>query len=79
MKRRSKRHGIVLGDIGDAEGPWFDGVEYLSAKEPHERFVAQAKKKSIGILGAGMSGLMSAVSIATRRWILANGRTLATA
>jgi hypothetical protein len=63
MKRKSRRNGIVLGEIGDAEGPWFDGVEYLSAKEPHETFVAEAKTKSIGILGAGMSGLMSAVSL----------------
>ncbi|KAF3405290.1 L-amino-acid oxidase [Talaromyces pinophilus] len=71
MKRRSKRHGIILGEIGDVEGPWFDGVEYLSAKEPHERFVAQAKKKSIGILGAGMSGLMSALlleSVGVHDW-----------
>lgn len=63
MSRKSRRHGIVLGEIGDAEGPWFDGVEYLSAKEPHKTFVAKAKTKSIGILGAGMSGLMSAVSL----------------
>lgn len=62
-RHQSKKHGIVLGDIGDAEGPWFDGVEYLSAKEPHKTFVAEAKSKSIGILGAGMSGLMSAVSL----------------
>ena len=68
MKRRSRR-GIVLGDIGDAEGPWFDGVEYLSAKDPNETFVAQAKTKSIGILGAGMSGLMSAVCVFHRLWL----------
>lgn len=61
MKRQRRRNSIVLGDIGDAEGPWFDGVEYLSAKEPNETFVANAKTKSIGILGAGMSGLMSAL------------------
>lgn len=61
MKRQSRR-GIVLGDVADSEGPWFDGVEYLSAKDPETTFVAQAKTKSIGILGAGMSGLLSAVS-----------------
>lgn len=60
VERRVKR-SIVLGDIGDAEGPWFDGVEYLKAKEPESVFVSQAKSKSIGILGGGMSGLMSAV------------------
>ena len=64
MQKRGRR-GIVLGDIGDSEGPWFDGVEYLSAKDPNETFVAAAKTKSIGILGAGMSGLMSAVSFAS--------------
>ena len=44
----------------DAEGPWFDGVVYLKEKEPDEVFVAAAKSKSIGILGGGMSGLMTA-------------------
>ncbi|KAJ9622609.1 hypothetical protein H2203_006257 [Taxawa tesnikishii (nom. ined.)] len=44
----------------DAMGPWFDGVEYLKEKEPDEVFVAQAKTKKIGIIGGGMSGLMSA-------------------
>jgi hypothetical protein len=41
------RRGIGLGDIGDAEGPWFDGVAYLKAKEPGSVFVSQAKSKSI--------------------------------
>lgn len=63
--KRSVRRGIDLGDIGDAEGPWFDGVAYLKAKEPDSVFVSQAKSKSIGILGGGMSGLMSAVSLLT--------------
>ncbi|KAK5132230.1 hypothetical protein LTR08_009290 [Meristemomyces frigidus] len=44
----------------DAEGPWFDGVVYLKEKEPDEVFVASAKSKTIGILGGGMSGLMTA-------------------
>jgi hypothetical protein len=72
LKRRSRR-GIALGDIGDAEGPWFDGVEYLSAKGANRTFVAQAKSKSIGILGAGMSGLMSAVGAclsSSRIWLI---------
>jgi hypothetical protein len=59
-KRRARR-GITLADIADAEGPWFDGVEYLQAKEPDSVFVSQAKSKTIGILGGGMSGLMSSV------------------
>lgn len=44
----------------DAEGPWFDGVAYLQEKEPDDSFVAAAKSKTIGILGGGMSGLMTA-------------------
>lgn len=43
----------------DAEGPWFDGVAYLQEKEPDEVFVAAAKSKTVGILGGGMSGLMT--------------------
>ena len=60
--KRKTRRGIVLGDFADSEGPWFDGVDYLKAKEPGSVFVAQAKAKKIGILGGGMSGLMSSVS-----------------
>lgn len=44
----------------DAEGPWFDGVAYLHEKQPDEAFVSAAKSKTIGILGGGMSGLMTA-------------------
>lgn len=61
MKRQSRR-GITLADVADAEGPWFDGVEYLKEKDPDAVFVAAAKTKTIGILGGGMSGLMSSVS-----------------
>jgi len=63
--KRNMRRGIGLGDIGDAEGPWFDGVAYLQDKDPDSVFVAQAKSKTIGILGGGMSGLMSSVSFMT--------------
>lgn len=61
VQKKSPKRSIILGDIADAEGPWFDGVQYLKSKEPGKVFVAQAKSKSIGILGGGMSGLMSAV------------------
>jgi hypothetical protein len=47
----------------DAEGTWFDGVQYLKDKELDSVFVASAKSKKIGIRGGGMSGLMSAVSL----------------
>jgi hypothetical protein len=57
----TKRDNVAFADIADAEGPWFDGVEYLKEKEPEDVFVAAAKSKKIGILGGGMSGLMSSV------------------
>ncbi|KZV96718.1 hypothetical protein EXIGLDRAFT_670834 [Exidia glandulosa HHB12029] len=62
---------IVLADIADPLGPWFDGVVYLKAKEPGSVFVAQSKEKEIGIVGAGMSGLMTAYlldSVGIHNW-----------
>lgn len=58
--RRSKR--ATFADVADPTGPWFDGVAYLKQKEPDETFVASVKSKKFGILGGGMSGLMTAVS-----------------
>jgi hypothetical protein len=62
-KKAKRAHDISidLADISDVEGPWFDGVAYLKAKEPNKRFVGKAKAKEIGILGGGMSGLMTSV------------------
>ena len=57
-----KRARTVLGDISDTEGPWFNKVEYLKEKEPEMLFVAQSKAKTVGIIGAGVSGLMTSVS-----------------
>ena len=62
VTKKFDKRSVPLADIADAEGPWFDGVQYLKEKEPDKVFVAQEKKKKIGILGGGMSGLMSAVS-----------------
>ncbi|KAF2459809.1 flavin-containing amine oxidoreductase-domain containing protein [Lineolata rhizophorae] len=59
MKRNNQRRA-VFAEIADSEGPWFDGVEYLSEKEPDDVFVAQAKSSTVGIIGGGMSGLMTA-------------------
>ncbi|KAF2215452.1 hypothetical protein CERZMDRAFT_94863 [Cercospora zeae-maydis SCOH1-5] len=59
VKSRKQKRWLAAADIMDAEGPWFDGVAYLQEKEPNERFVAAAKSKTIGILGGGMSGLMT--------------------
>lgn len=58
-RRNNKRH-LAASEIMDAMGPWFDGVAYLKEKEPEDVFVAQAKSKTVGILGGGMSGLMTA-------------------
>lgn len=60
MTRRKQRRSVAAADIMDAEGPWFDGVAYLQEKEPEESFVAATKSKTFGILGGGMSGLMTA-------------------
>lgn len=64
--RRNDRRWLAASEIMDAMGPWFDGVEYLKEKEPEDVFVAQTKSKSIGILGGGMSGLMTAVSSSSK-------------
>lgn len=47
----------------DAWGPWFDGVELLRSKNLSAVDVAAAKSKKIGIVGAGMSGLMTFLSL----------------
>lgn len=43
----------------DAWGPWFDGVELLQSKNLSAVDVDAAKSKKIGIVGAGMGGLMT--------------------
>ncbi|RMX89676.1 hypothetical protein D0869_00700 [Hortaea werneckii] len=60
IAKRQQRRWTAAADIMDAEGPWFDGVRYLQEKEPNEVFVASQKSKTIGIIGGGMSGLMTA-------------------
>lgn len=62
VAKRSKR-SVEIADYVDAEGPWFDGLKYITEKEPEDVFVAKAKGSTIGILGGGMSGLMSAVRL----------------
>lgn len=66
--KRAADPSIDLGDIADTEGPWFDGVAYLKAKEPNKHFVASVKEKQFGILGGGMSGLMTSVGIKPARF-----------
>jgi hypothetical protein len=60
-KRHSRR--ATLSDVAEPLGAWFDGVEYMKQKEPDDAFVAATKEKSFGILGGGMSGLMTSVSL----------------
>lgn len=64
MTRRSAKRSFA--DVGGDDSMWFNGVAYLEQKQPDEAFVAAAKNKSFGILGAGMSGLMSSVSLSCR-------------
>jgi len=70
VRRRQERRSVAFADVADAMGPWFDGVEHLQEKEPDEVFVASAKSKTIGILGGGMSGLMSSVSLLRIIWYI---------
>lgn len=63
----------TLSEVGDSLGAWFDGVEYLKAKDPSQSFVAKAKDQRVAIIGAGMSGLMSALlleSVGIYNWEL---------
>ncbi|KAJ5649381.1 uncharacterized protein N7484_003104 [Penicillium longicatenatum] len=59
--RMARRDHIPMSNESgiDAEGPWFKGVELLQNKELGVVDVKKAKSKSIGILGAGISGLMT--------------------
>jgi hypothetical protein len=72
VTKRKWRRQESFADVADPEGPWFDGVQYLQQKEPDEIFVAQAKNKTIGIIGGGMAGLMTAVCL----WCSLNLNTL---
>lgn len=47
----------------DVWGPWFDGVELLESKNHSYVDVEEAKSKHIAIVGAGMSGLMTFLSL----------------
>lgn len=60
MARRSEKKAFA--DVAGDDSMWFNGVAYLQQKQPDESFVAAAKSKSFGILGGGISGLMSSVS-----------------
>lgn len=61
-RRNEKRKSFA--DVAGEDSLWFDGVAYLKQKQPSDTFVAATKSKSFGILGGGMSGLLSSVSTA---------------
>ncbi|KAK4216938.1 L-amino-acid oxidase [Rhypophila decipiens] len=61
LKRRARPSPITMdaGNGIDNLGPWFDGVALLENKQPDVVDVETAKSKSVAIVGAGMSGLMT--------------------
>lgn len=65
LKKRNSPSAIAMTNASgvDAWGPWFDGVELLQSKNLGAVDVSAAKSKKIGIVGAGMSGLMTFLSL----------------
>ncbi|SPO03719.1 related to L-amino-acid oxidase [Cephalotrichum gorgonifer] len=61
-----------LSEIGDSNGLWFDGVKYLKTKGRHNSVhSARVKRKSVAIVGGGMSGLMTSLllsSVGMNNW-----------
>lgn len=71
VKARKLRRRATLSDVAEPLGAWFDGVAYMQQKQPDDVFVAATKEKSIGILGGGMSGLMTSLlldSVGIHKW-----------
>ncbi|KAF2014203.1 L-amino-acid oxidase [Aaosphaeria arxii CBS 175.79] len=69
LTRRHEKKSFV--DVAGTDSLWFDGVAYLQQKQPDEAFVASAKSKSFGILGGGISGLMTSLlldSVGIHNW-----------
>ncbi|KAG6008276.1 hypothetical protein E4U21_004738 [Claviceps maximensis] len=50
---------MTPSDHFDPLGPWFDGIKFVSQREPSVVDVQAAKSKEIAIVGAGISGLMT--------------------
>ena len=63
--RRSTDFSIAMDNSSgiDAEGPWFDGVAKLKDNNMSAVDTNAAKSKSIAIVGAGMAGLMTWLSL----------------
>lgn len=61
LVRRATRTSFA--EIAGEDSLWFNGVAYLKQKQPDDTFVSAVKSKSFGILGGGMSGLATSVSL----------------
>lgn len=61
-----------LADLADMEGPWFDGIAYMTSKKNQDAtLVSKAKDTSIAIVDGGMSGLMTSLlldSVGIHNW-----------
>ncbi|CVK99133.1 L-amino-acid oxidase [Fusarium proliferatum] len=60
-----------FADVAGDDSLWFDGVAYLKQKQPDDCFVTATKNKTFGILGGGMSGLLSSLildSVGIHNW-----------
>ncbi|KAH6667633.1 L-amino-acid oxidase [Halenospora varia] len=71
VSKRVIKRSATFAKVADTMGPWFDGVEYLKQKEPSAVFVSSVKSKKFGILGAGISGLHTALildSVGIHNW-----------
>ncbi|KAF4496760.1 L-amino-acid oxidase [Fusarium agapanthi] len=58
-RRGEKKRSFA--DVAGDDSLWFDGVSYLKQKQPDDVFVSATKNKTFGILGGGMSGLLSSL------------------
>ncbi|EXK85218.1 hypothetical protein FOQG_10869 [Fusarium oxysporum f. sp. raphani 54005] len=68
-RRTAKKKSFA--DVAGDDSLWFDGVAYLKQKQPDDFFVTATKNKSFGILGGGMSGLLSSLildSVGIHNW-----------
>lgn len=65
LRKRDSPYAVAMTNASgiDAWGPWFDGVELLQSKNLSAVDVSAAKSKKIGIVGGGMSGLMTFLSL----------------
>jgi monoamine oxidase len=69
IARRSEKKSFA--DVAGDDSLWFNGVAYLQQKQPEDTFVAATKNKCFGILGGGISGLMSSLlldSVGIHNW-----------